>query len=301
MSVKPNLFIVGAPKCGTTALATYLDRHPDICISEPKEPIYFGSDLYHSWRTKSLHEYIRCFHKWNGEKVVGEGTVWYLMSKLAAKEIYEFNKHSKIIIMLRNPVDMMYSLHSQFLVTCNENIEDFNKALNEEEKRRSGYTKIKDCHFPEGLQYSYVADYVEHLKRFYAVFPNNQIMVIIFEEFIKDISKSFCEVLKFLDVEENANVSFEKINESRSVVHPKLNIFINKPPRWLKFIANKLTIIRPVINYFKGQVIKFSTVQKNRKPLTVQQRKNLSEKIKINQQINQLENITKLNFDAWKK
>ena len=70
-----------------------------------------------------------------GEKRLGEASVWYLYSKTAAQEIYSFNPDAQIVVMLRNPADMLYSQHSQFLYNGNEDIEDFSEALAAEPER----------------------------------------------------------------------------------------------------------------------------------------------------------------------
>ena len=135
--MKPNFFIVGAPKCGTSALYEYLGAHPEIFMSPYKEPHFFGSDLQQRWRpTKS--QYFSCFAKARDEKRVGEASVHYLYSKCAAAEIKEFCPEARIIIMLRDPVEMLYSLHSQSIFSGNEVINDFEEALEAEADRKLG-------------------------------------------------------------------------------------------------------------------------------------------------------------------
>ena len=112
---KPNLFIVGAPKCGTTFLYHYLKQHPEIYFPDFKEPHFFGSDLIrkNGAYDLSLNNYKSLFN--SDKKIIGEASTFYIFSKNAAKEIYDFNPDAKIIIMLRNLVDLAYSLHSQLL------------------------------------------------------------------------------------------------------------------------------------------------------------------------------------------
>ena len=86
MRGSPNFFIVGAPKCGTTALYEFLRAHPDIYMPEGKELEYFGSDLKKNPK-KTMDEYLLFFKGWNNERVAGEASVRYLYSKKAAEEI----------------------------------------------------------------------------------------------------------------------------------------------------------------------------------------------------------------------
>ena len=84
----PNFFIVGAPKCGTTALHAYLSQHPDVFMSDPKEPHYFGSDLDFRYRRRPSDAQYRSYFAGAGDRRrIGEASVWYLYSECAADEI----------------------------------------------------------------------------------------------------------------------------------------------------------------------------------------------------------------------
>ena len=90
--VKPNFFIVGAPKCGTTAMFSYLSRHPEIFVSQRKEFNYFCDDLTFRnaaglFRYTGIDDYLAHFSGWNGQKRIGEASVWYLYSSRAAENI----------------------------------------------------------------------------------------------------------------------------------------------------------------------------------------------------------------------
>src|SRR6266511_5324655 len=114
----------------------YLNQHPDIFMGK-KELHYFGKDL----KTKlklSESEYLENFEGASDKKIIGEASVWYLSSKTAAEEIKKFAGDAKILIMLRNPVDVIHSMHSQHLYDGNEDILDFEAALSLDEKRKSG-------------------------------------------------------------------------------------------------------------------------------------------------------------------
>ena len=136
---KPDFFIVGAPKCGTTAMQYYLSQHPDIFLPE-KEMDFFGNDLLFTHPRCTIEQYLAHFDTPEAKfrRRVGEKSVFYLYSKRAAYEIRDFAGAADIIIMLRNPVDMLYSLHSHMLRTGGEEIEDFRAALEDESIRKPG-------------------------------------------------------------------------------------------------------------------------------------------------------------------
>ena len=125
---KPNLFIVGAPKSGTTALYEYLKVHPEIFMSAYKEPHYFGSDLrgprMEQFRGND-RKYLSLFAAATNEKWVGEASIWYLYSQRAAQEIKAYDPNAAIIIMLRNPLEMGYSMFYQSSYTGNEILPTF--------------------------------------------------------------------------------------------------------------------------------------------------------------------------------
>ena len=81
---RPNFFIVGAPRCGTTALWTYLKAHPEIFMSSQKELYYFDSDLRpEGWTQPSLEQYLSNFASAGDRGLVGEATPSYLRSERA--------------------------------------------------------------------------------------------------------------------------------------------------------------------------------------------------------------------------
>src|SRR5262245_29668254 len=127
---KPDFFIVGAPKCGTTAIFEYLAPHPEVFLA-PKEPHFFGSDI-RSIRQVNEAEYLKLFGSAENELRLGDASVFYFYSNVAPQEIREFSPDARIIISLRNPVDMVYSLHSQLVFSLEDEIEDFETALRAE-------------------------------------------------------------------------------------------------------------------------------------------------------------------------
>ncbi len=140
----PDFFIVGAPKCGTTAMTDYLGQHPEIGMCAQKETQHFATDLYPRFEIRSRHEwltqdeYMKLFEGAQNRKRLGEASVWYLYSSAAPREINEFSPAADIIVMLRNPLQALPSLHSQFVFMGIEPVEDFERALDLDEERERG-------------------------------------------------------------------------------------------------------------------------------------------------------------------
>ena len=120
------------------------------------------------------------------EETVGEASITYLYSSTAAREIHTFNPHSRIMIMLRDPVEMMYSLHSQLLFTGVEDIEDFEEALDAEPERRQGRCIPPGARIVDFLFYRRFSDYAPQLQRYIEIFGRDAIHVVLFDDLRDD-------------------------------------------------------------------------------------------------------------------
>lgn len=219
--VKPNFFIVGAPKCGTTALAAYIGAHPEIYIA-PKELHFFGRDLVfrRPIQYQDSSAYYSLFEN-RAEKLSGDASVWYLYSQCAAAEIHEFNKHAKIIAVIRNPIEFLYSEYFQLIRNGDENILDFEAALAAEPERRNG------CSLPntvapgpvQALFYKDTARFSEQLARYFQWFPKEQIQVVVYDDLRDRPRETYDRLLRFLDVDHELEclINFSPVNANKIV------------------------------------------------------------------------------------
>ncbi|MGB3633068.1 MAG: sulfotransferase domain-containing protein [Rubrobacteraceae bacterium] len=228
---KPDFFIVGAPKCGTTAMNEYLKEHPEIFVPHRKEPHFFGGDLHGPAFIRDKEEYLSLFSDATNEHRVGEASVWYLYSNRAAQEIKRFNPHSRIIAMLRDPVEMMYSLHSHWFYSGNEDIASFAEALEAEEERKQGLRISERTTFAEGLFYRDAASYAKQLQRYYETFEKENIHVVIYDDLKHDTPGVYEKVLGFLGVDTDFRPEFRTINANKMVRNTTLHEFANRPPQ----------------------------------------------------------------------
>lgn len=197
---RPDFFIVGAPKCGTTALWTWLRQHPEVFMPERKEPNFFCSDLEISRAIRDEDAYLALFAPARDEKRLGEASVRYIYSLEAPRLIREFQPDAYIVAMLRNPVEMAYSLHGELVAEGAEDITDFEQALAAEDDRRAG-RRVPRRRNARMFLYRDRARYAEQLERWFGIFPRERIHVIIFEDFKADPPASFRRLLEFLDVD----------------------------------------------------------------------------------------------------
>ncbi|MCC0177427.1 sulfotransferase domain-containing protein [Waterburya agarophytonicola K14] len=237
---KPNFFIAGAPKCGTTALSEYLRDHPNIYISEPKEPHYFTFDFEQYRVTKTWSEYSGLFSESTAKHTaIGEGSVFYLCSTVALDKIKEYDSQAKIIVMLRNPVDMIYSFHSQLVFTADESEKSFEKAWRLQATRKQGKQIPSQCREAAFLQYAEMGKLGEQVERLQTIFPAEQVKIILFEDFVKSTKDVYDEVLEFLAVPNDERTEFVRINENKTHKMGAVGNFTAKPPALLTNVALK--------------------------------------------------------------
>lgn len=240
---KPNLFLVGAQKSGTTAMYEYLKVHPQIFMSTPKEIHYFAHDHPNLHIVGNITDYLKLFKASNGYPVIGEGSTTYLSSGVAIQEIYQFNPEAKIVVMLRNPIEMVQSLHSHQLFYFEEDEPDFEKAWRLQEIRRSGQFIPKGCRDPYYIQYAAVGKIGEQTERLLDVFPHQQVMFILFDNFKSSTKLVYDNLISFLGLPSDGRVEFPPVYETRR--HTRftwLARYLVKPPQFVMRVKNRLGI-----------------------------------------------------------
>jgi hypothetical protein len=251
--IKPNFFIVGAPKCGTTAMNNYLQQHPDIFMA-PKELHYFGADLETKVKL-SEQEYLKYFENAGDKNIIGEASAWYLFSKFAAREIKMFSPDARILIMLRNPVDVIYSMHSQNLYDGNEDVNSFEQAIELDDERKKGIQLADAVDFYKMPTYKESVLFYEQVKRYLDVFEKVNVHIIIYDDFAANPAGSLKEILSFLGLGDDLSVNYKIINPNKQLKSLRLHRIIKKPPKRLK---GMIRIVLPV-KRFRHQIMKTFT------------------------------------------
>ena len=262
----PNLFIVGAPRCGTTSMAKYLSQHPDIFMA-PGEPHFFGSDIAFSNKVSSEKDYLDLFAKSSNEKWMGEKSTWYLYSRTAAEEIKDYNRDSRILIQIRNPVDMVYSLHRHLLYTTPyplENISSFEQALDAQGDRMKAFKKASlegNNEFMEPFFYTQVPLYTEQIKRYVDCFGWNRIHVIVYDDLKTHTLDTYKKILQFLNVDDGFQPAFNVYNR----VKGQKSLLFLKIMRKISKYGERIVLFSPpsVTTYLRrarNQFIEWNTV-----------------------------------------
>jgi len=220
---RPSFFIVGNPKGGTSALYQFLKAHPAVFMCQPKEPKYFARDFFRTAAAESTvkvqteAQYLDLFREARPDQRCGEASTWYLYSRVAARAIHTFDPSAKIIVMLREPVDFLYSYYLQLRkspIREGERIKDFRKALALEPERRQGRKIPRGCLLPEFLYYSERVKYADQLQRFFTHFDRSQVKVILYDDFIRDNERVYHDVLAFLGLDQDFTPVFRPHNKS---------------------------------------------------------------------------------------
>ena len=217
--MNPNLFVAGVPKAGTTSLFHYLALHPDVFPSSRKEPGFF-----HPFKIKdmdkNLEAYKKFFAGYSAQRYVMEATPGYFYGgKESADAINNFSPESKIIIVLRNPVQRLFSFYKykKSLGHIDGNL-NFGSYINE-------CKKVSDNQSIKKENYDFWAivggNYASLLTEWYNVF-GNRLKVCFFDDMVKDEPKFIEEICKWLDLDKS------EIDDSRTKVQNKSMIYRSK-------------------------------------------------------------------------
>jgi hypothetical protein len=207
---KPNFFILGAGKSGTTSLYSYLKQHPSVFMSPVKEPTFFCKGFQ---VVKDPIQYFELFDSVNGEPVIGEASHAYLTYPSTARVLKALFPEAKFVVVLRNPADRAYSLYHHMRREGDERISTFEEALEYEEKRASSDKFRDNCpqyfynflYFRSGL-------YGEQIERYLSLYSYDQFHFLTLDELKRNPKGALDSILRFLHL----NTEFEPILKVRN-------------------------------------------------------------------------------------
>ena len=210
---RPDFFIVGAPKCGTTSMARYLTAHPDLFVLRG-EPHFFGSDIDYN-RPRLTPRQYRALCRSAGRQRIGDRSTWYLYSERAAEEIHRACPDARLIAMVRDPAEMIHSLHAHHVQRGGrDDCADLAEALAREPQRRRGSALPAAARFPESLLYSSIPRYADQLDRFIRRFGRERVHVVVFDDLRTDPAAVYHRVLAFLGAEPGPDIDFRVHNRA---------------------------------------------------------------------------------------
>lgn len=203
-NARPNFLIIGSAKCGTTALASILDSHPDCCMSRPKEVSYFQDTVDFKPNQnyqKGWSWYKSAFEHFNGEPLIGEATPSYSdrsRSPSTAKRVFEFNPGMKIVYMVRNPLERQISAWKmQYAFGMDKST----PSKIEEQWALDGFTDWMERQ--RGVNQWDTVCYYFQLKAYLEYFPKSQVAVSYLEDWKINQEKEIVRLFSFLGLDYN--------------------------------------------------------------------------------------------------
>jgi hypothetical protein len=236
MSRGPDFFLIGAPKCGTSALADYLGQHPEVGMCPRKESHFFADDELHTRqqmhpgrRRKDLDEYLSWFEPLE-ERRLGEASVWYLSSRGSGERIKAFRPDAQTIAMIRNPMTAVPALHSEFVHMGIDPERDLEAALALDK------TRVRDG-APPGFppaSYRSAFRYAEQLGAYFDLFGRENVHVVVFDDFKRDTARAFRGVCEFLAVDPSFEPEIRIVNANKQARVPGIQRLVKRPPAPLR-------------------------------------------------------------------
>lgn len=240
---RPNTFLIGAPKCGTTALAHYLSEHPAVFLGYPKEPSFWSTDLTRSdtvTKLTCLDDYLDLYAGAGDARVILDASTRYLFSDVAVPAILDFDPAAKFIVMLRNPVEVAQAYHMEKHFNLFEDVADFEAAWHLQEARKSGRNLPPAAPEPKELQYRDVAAIGTQLGRAMDRIPTGQILVLFQEDMTADPRAVWLRVLAFLGLPDDGRTDFPIVGGAHFNRFPWLAQLYQNPPGPLKPLIRAL-------------------------------------------------------------
>lgn len=224
-------------------------------MSEIKEPCYFNTDESNR-NIRSVEEYEYLFRgAGKKHKVVGEASVWYLGSKEAIRNINNYNPKSKILVCLRNPIEMAPSLHEQQLFSGNEYIRDFESAWKAQVDRRANRKLSYWTREYKHLIYGEVCKLGEQLERLFKKVSRERVKITFLSDIKKDPKKEYEKILKFLGVDKVPSIKFKTKNSGKK----------ERKSRIVRIVERSVHRIKNKIGIYSGLGIGKKISQMNRK------------------------------------
>lgn len=238
-------FVVGAPRCGTTSLSRYLERHPDVCFSDVKETHYFAAtDLRglpdHELRETVQREYVdRNFRGGDPSALHAEGSVTYLYVPEQVEPILRLWPDAKFIIGVRNPLEMVPSLHQRLCYIGDETELDFETAWNLVPERREGRSVPRRCVSARWLDYWGAGQLGMYLDQFLTRFGRERSFVYVYDDLASDPRRVYLETLDFLGLPDDGQQDFAIHRDSSGFKVQWVQRLMTRPPGMMMLLGSK--------------------------------------------------------------
>jgi hypothetical protein len=261
----PDFFLAGAPKCGTSALYTYLAEHRAVFMPRLKEPHFFCTDLPGLRGIQTDDQYEALF-RGAGPRLCGEASATYLYSRNALPAALTSNPAARVVVLLRNPVDAVYAFHQELEYDLSESVTDFRSAWQLQGSRKQGNDIPHSCSEPAMLQYRAVYHYAEQLPRLFDCVPSDQALVLLFDSLVADPRGVYLRVLEFLGLEDDGRSDFPRVNSAKAHRFPALARAYGSATRLLGPLYAPLTRVADRVGVYPSDALERWNVVPRQRP-----------------------------------
>ncbi len=297
----PDFAIVGAPKCGTTAIYKTLQRHPQLFLPSIKEPQYFATELTDRRAVETAAAYRRLFDKAETSQLRGEGSVMYLSSTEAIPALVRQRPDIRLIACIRDPVEMFVSFHNQCLKSLDEEIPDPELAWRLQETRAMGQQLPKLCHTPRMLEYRSICSVGVQLARMAEHVPENQRLILVHDDIEQKPREAYKRIMDFLGIADDQRAEFLRENpyaRPRSMLRSRVARAAQNHPL-LKRVRLE---IKPFLNrhgvYLIERLFQSNLVEVRKPQLSAQFRQEL--RLEFSADVSIVENLLGRDLSHWR-
>lgn len=301
---RPDFFHVGHPRSATGLVYSWLSKHPDIFMAR-KELHGFGSDIGFNDPPRTLDNYLSYFREAGDRKRIGDSSTWYLASSTAADEIHAFRPDARIIATLRNPIDMLESLHAHLYANGDEEIGELGAAWDAQEDRMRG-RRIPPGSIPRiALRYREHCRYAEQLERYFRRFGRDNVHVVVFDDIKADAGAVYRGILRFLGVREDFPGIDEVLQGNARARNSNWTVRSRRVQRWVKRPTNQAVYMGlrepPVPGWFQVLRVlrRINAVQVDRRRVDPAVRRRIAAEVLPD--VERLETLLGRDLGAWKK
>jgi len=297
---RPNFLVVGGARCGSTALCTFLGRHPDVFVTPVKEPTFFvfdgrppaftgpGDDGLNRMVCTDWDDYEALFADAGDCAAVGEGSVFYLHRPEVLPRIDHDLPGVKTIAILRDPVERAFSAFSQMVREGREPETDFLRAVEQEDERQAaGWEWI--------WEYTGGSRYADRVERLLDVFGRDRVLLLRYDEFEADQDRVLASTFDYLGVDPHVDVgAAERINASGRPRSRRLQAFLTKPSR----LKDRL---RPIVPDTLWQTTYWKLQNRNLATMNLDPRHRAKLVGRFTDDVRRLEGLTGWDLAAWRR
>ncbi|MCU7960519.1 MAG: sulfotransferase [gamma proteobacterium symbiont of Bathyaustriella thionipta] len=265
-----SFYIIGAPRCGTTALSKVLGENPQVSFAKPKEAHFLGDDYTDRSVQEIQHLYLEHFHPNLSltTRAIGDGSVSYLYSPDAIRQALRLDPDARFIVLVRNPLDMLRSYHQRLLFLLDEEVADFASAWNLQQERAAGQKLPDTCREPRALQYGNIGSLGRHVEQLFEVAGADRCEVVVFDDFVKDPRAVYLRLLEFIGIDDDGRSKFNATRSNAGYKSRWLQQYSMNPPPWVYHlirISNAKSLSR--LKGIRKRIKKFNRAKAKAQPM----------------------------------